>query len=294
LIMYAEKFTIYKRQFGALWDVFRANSLGMIGLIVLAAFVIMAVIGNFFTPYVTSGVGTFAEILNPPSWAHPFGTDDVGRDVLSQVLKGAGVSLLVGMLAATISVVVGAIIGLLSGYYRGILGIVLVRFTDIFLIIPALPLIIILAALLGSTIWNVIFVIGILGWPGTARIARSQTLVIRELPYTLRARSLGASEHHIILRHVLPGILPLLFANTVLVIGSAILSEATISFLGLGDPTRLSWGTMLNFAFSRGALFAGAYWYVIPPGVCIALIVLAFTCLGYALDEVLNPRLRKS
>jgi len=292
--MYAEKFTIYKRQFGDLWDVFRANSLGMIGLIVLATFVIMALIGNFFTPYETAGVGTFAEILNPPSWAHPFGTDDVGRDVLSQVLKGAGVSLLVGMLAATISLVVGTIIGLLSGYYRGILGIVLVRFTDIFLIIPALPLIIILAALLGSNIWNVIFVIGILGWPGTARIARSQTLVIRELPYTLRARSLGASEHQIILRHVLPGILPLLFANTVLVIGSAILSEATISFLGLGDPTRLSWGTMLNFAFSRGALFAGAYWYVIPPGVCIALIVLAFTCLGYALDEVLNPRLRKS
>lgn len=137
MIMYAEKFTIYKRQFGALWDVFRANSLGMIGLIVLATFVIMALIGNFFTPYETAGVGTFAEILNPPSWAHPFGTDDVGRDVLSQVLKGAGVSLLVGMLAATISLAVGATIGLLSGYYRGILGIVLVRFTDIFLIIPA-------------------------------------------------------------------------------------------------------------------------------------------------------------
>jgi len=293
LIMYTEKFGIYKRQFAGLWNVFRANSLGMIGLVMLVVFVIMALIGNFFTPYETSGVGTFAEILNPPSWAHPFGTDDVGRDVLSQVLKGAGVSLLVGLLAATISVVVGTIVGLLSGYYRGILGTVLVRFIDIFLIIPALPLIIILAALLGSTIWNVIFVIGILGWPGTARIARSQTLVIRELSYTLRARSLGASERHIILRHVLPGILPLLFANTVLVIGSAILSEATISFLGLGDPTRLSWGTMLNFAFSRGALFAGAYWYVIPPGICIALIVLAFTCLGYAFDEVLNPRLRK-
>jgi len=294
LIMYTEKLTIYKRQFGAVWDVFRSNSLGMIGVIMLAVFLIMAVIGNFFTPYQTSGVGTLAEILNPPSWAHPFGTDDVGRDVLSQVLKGAGISLLVGVLAAAISVGIGAVVGLLSGYYGGIRGTILVRFIDIFLIIPALPLIIILAALLGSSIWNIIFVIGILGWPGTARIARSQTLVIRELPYTLRARSLGASEHHIISRHVLPGILPLLFANTVLVIGSAILSEATISFLGLGDPTQLSWGTMLNFAFSRGALFAGAYWYVIPPGVCIALIVLAFTCLGYALDEVLNPRLRKS
>ena len=292
--MYAEKFAIYKRQFGDLWAIFRSNSLGMIGLIMLVVFVFMGLIGNFFTPYETSGVGTFAEVLNPPSWAHPFGTDDVGRDVLSQVLKGAGVSLLVGVLAAAISVGIGAIIGLLSGYYRGPVSTVLVRFIDIFLIIPGLPLIIILAALFGSSIWNVIFVIGILGWPGTARIARSQTLVIRELPYTLRARSLGASERHIITRHVLPGILPLLFANTVLVIGSAILSEATISFLGLGDPTRLSWGTMLNFAFSRGALFAGAYWYVIPPGVSIALIVLAFTCLGYALDEVLNPRLRKS
>ena len=292
--MFREKFGIYRVQFEGLWDVFRSNSLGMIGLIMLVVFVVMALIGNFFTPYQTSGVGTLTEVLNPPSLAHPFGTDDVGRDVLSQVLKGAGVSLLVGVLAAVISVGIGAVIGLLSGYYGGFRGTVLVRLIDVFLIIPALPLIIILAALLGSTIWNVIFVIGILGWPGTARIARSQTLVIRELPYTLRARSLGASEHHIILRHVLPGVLPLLFANTVLVIGSAILSEATISFLGLGDPTRLSWGTMLNFAFSRGALFAGAYWYVIPPGVCIALIVLAFTCLGYAFDEILNPRLRKS
>jgi peptide/nickel transport system permease protein len=266
----------------------------MIGLFALLAFVVMAVIGNFFSPYTTTGVGTLTQVLNPPSLAHPFGTDDVGRDVLSEVLRGAGVSLFVGLLAAAISVCIGAVIGLFSGFYGGIVGTVLVRFIDVFLIIPALPLIIILAALLGSNIWNVIFVIGILGWPGTARIARSQTLVIRELPYVLRARSLGASDNRIIAHHVLPGILPLLFANTVLVISSAILSEATIAFLGLGDPTQLSWGTMLNFAFSRGALFAGAYWYVIPPGVCIALIVLAFTCLGYALDEVLNPRLRQS
>jgi peptide/nickel transport system permease protein len=254
----------------------------------------MALIGSFFTPYATSGVGSYEEILKPPSLSHPFGTDDVGLDVLSQVLKGAGISLLVGLLAGAISVGIGASVGLLSGYYGGLIGTILMRVTDVFLIIPALPLIIILAALLGSTIWNVIFVIGILSWSSTARIARSQTLVIRELPYAMRARSLGASDGHIILRHVVPGVVPLVFANTVLVIGSAILSEATISFLGLGDPTRLSWGTMLNFAFSRGALFAGAWWYVIPPGMCVALVVLAFTCVGYALDEVLNPRLRKT
>jgi len=294
LTMYSGKLASYQGQIREIWGVFRKNSLGMIGLCALIAFVIMAVIGNFFSPYTTSGVGTLPQVLNPPSFAHPFGTDDVGRDVLSEVLRGAGVSLFVGLLAAAISVCIGAVIGLLSGYYGGILGTILVRFIDVFLIIPALPLIIILAALLGSNIYNVIFVIGILGWPGTARIARSQTLVIRELPYVLRARSLGASDNRIISHHILPGILPLLFANTVLVISSAILSEATISFLGLGDPTQLSWGTMLNFAFDRGALFAGAYWYVIPPGVCIALIVLAFTCLGYALDEVLNPRLRQN
>jgi peptide/nickel transport system permease protein len=276
------------------WIVFRRNPLGMTGLVILIVFVMMAVVGNFFTPYKTSGVGSFEEIMQPPSTSHPFGTDDVGLDVFSQVMKGAGISLLVGLLAGAISVVIGASIGLLSGYYGGALSTILMRITDVFLIIPALPLIIILAALLGSTIWNVIFVIGILSWSSTARIARSQTLVIRELPYTMRARSLGASDSHIIVRHVIPGVLPLVFANTVLVIGSAILSEATISFLGLGDPTKLSWGTMLNFAFSRGALFAGAWWYVIPPGMCVALVVLAFTCVGYALDEVLNPRLRKT
>jgi len=291
--LFSERVKIYKRRLEEPSRVFRGNTLGMAGLVMLIGFAIMALVGNFATPYATTGVGSYEEILKPPSLSHPFGTDDVGLDVLSQVLKGAGLSLLVGLFAGAISVAIGAAVGLLAGYYGGLRGTVLVRFTDVFLIIPALPLIIIMAALLGANIWNVIFVIGIVGWPGTARIARSQTLVIRELPYILRARSLGASDRHIILRHVLPGVLPLLFANAVLVIGSAILAEATISFLGLGDPTHLSWGTMLNFAFSRGALFAGAYWYVIPPGVCIALVVMAFTCVGYALDEILNPRLRK-
>jgi len=291
--LFPERIHIYRKRMAGPWRVFRDSTLGMAGLLILVGFVIMALIGNFATPYQTTGVGSLEEILQPPSLSHPFGTDDVGLDVLSQVLKGAGLSLLVGLFAGAISVAIGALVGLLSGYYGGIRGTILVRFTDIFLIIPGLPLIIIMAALLGANIWNVIFVIGIVGWAGTSRIARSQTLVIRELPYVLRARSLGASDRHIIVRHVLPGVLPLLFANAVLVIGTAILSEATISFLGLGDPTQLSWGTMLNFAFSRGALFAGAYWYVIPPGICIALVVMGFTCVGYALDEILNPRLRK-
>ena len=166
------------------------------------------------------------------------------------------------------------------------------RFTDIFLVIPALPFMLLIGAIAGPSLLNMILVIGVVSWPGTARIVRAQTLSVKEKQYIERARSIGAGDVHIIKTHILPNVIPIIFANTVLMIAFAILMESTLSFLGLGDPLAISWGSMLHFAFSSLAMSNGAWWYFVPPGLCIALVVLGFTFLGYAMDEILNPKLR--
>jgi peptide/nickel transport system permease protein len=166
------------------------------------------------------------------------------------------------------------------------------RMTDVFLVIPDLPLMIVIVAILGPSLWNIIFVIGILGWTGTARLVRAQALSVKERQFVTRARAIGAGNLHILRRHILPLVLPLMLANTVLVISLSILSESTLSFLGLGDPTTLSWGGMLNFAFTRGAISAGAWWALVMPGLGIVWVVLACTLLGNSLEEALNPRLQ--
>jgi peptide/nickel transport system permease protein len=201
--------------------------------------------------------------------------------------------MLVGVAATAISMVIGTVIGIVSGFYGRAVDAVLMRFTDVFLVIPWLPLMLVMAALLGPSLGNIIFVIGITSWAGTARIIRSQTLSIKERPYVERARAIGSGDSHIMFYHILPNVFPLIFANTVLVAAIAILSETTLSFLGMGDPTRVTWGVMLHFAFSMGAVSHGAWWWLLPPGICVVLVVLSFTFIGYALDEVLNPKLRR-
>jgi peptide/nickel transport system permease protein len=167
------------------------------------------------------------------------------------------------------------------------------RFTDVFLVLPWLPLMLVLAALLGPSVWNIVLVIGLTGWAGTARVIRAQTLAIKERQFMERARSIGAGDGHIIMHHLMPNVFPLIFANTILVTAVSILSETTLSFLGMGDSTRPSWGTMLHFAFESGAASSGALWFILPPGFCVLLLVMGFTFLGYAFDEILNPKLRK-
>jgi peptide/nickel transport system permease protein len=159
-------------------------------------------------------------------------------------------------------------------------------------VIPWLALAIVLAAIFGQSLFILIMVIGITSWPSTARIVRSQVLSVRERPFVERSRALGASHRQIVSRHILPNVFPVILANTILVVAIAILSEATLSFLGLGDPTRVTWGTIIEFAFAAGATSIGAWWWLIAPGVAIVLVVLAFTMCGYALDEILNPRIR--
>jgi peptide/nickel transport system permease protein len=275
------------------WRYVTSDAMGRAGLILFVIVVVMAVVGPLIFPFDATAVDS-SQLLQPPSLQHWLGTDELGRDVFSEFLAAAHVSLVVGLAATAISMVLGAGIGITAGYHGRWADTGLMRITDFFLVLPQLPLVIALAAFFGQSLWIIILVIGMTGWPTTARIVRAQTLSLRERQFVTRVRSLGASNLRILRVHILPNVMPLIFANTVLVIGGAILAEATLSFLGLGDPVQVSWGTMLHFAFESGAIGRGAWWFFIPPGVGIVMVVLAFTLTGHSIDQALNPRLRGS
>jgi peptide/nickel transport system permease protein len=276
------------------WLEFRRHRAGLVGLTVLTGFTLVAL----FAPLLADVEGTQVTtatggVLEPPSREFWLGTDDNGRSVLTLLIWGTRISLFVGLLATAISMVIGTLVGLMSGFFEGWPGRLLFRLTEWFLVIPFLPLALILATVLGRSLLNIALVIGITSWPGTALLIRSQTLSIKERPYLERARLLGAGRWHQMSRHVLPNVMPMVFANTTLTVAVAILSETTLSFLGLGDPTRISWGSMLEDAFSVGAMTTGAWWFIVPPGICVVLVVLSFTLIGQALEEIFNPRLRR-
>lgn len=277
----------------AFWDSFFHNPMSVIGLVMLVIAFIAAVFAPWIAPYNPKAPikVTIDDVFAAPSPAHLLGQDDIGKDVLSNFIYGSRISLMVGIFASFISIAVGGLIGITAGFYGGRVENILMRFTDFVLVIPHLPLTIVVVALTKPSLANIILVIGLLGWTGSARLVRSQTLSVKQRKFVLRARAIGSSNMHIIRRHILPLVFPLIAANTVLVISSAILSESTLAFLGLGDPTVLSWGQMLNFAFSRGAVSAGAWWALIPPGVGIIWLVLGCTLLGNGLEQIFNPRL---
>lgn len=276
------------------WAMFRRNRGGMAGLAILAVFVFVALAAPLLADpeglKVTQATGG---VLEPPSSEFWLGTDDNGRSVLTLLIWGAQVSLFVGLLATAISMVIGTLVGLASGHFKGWTSAVLYRFTEWWLVIPFLPLAIVLASVLGRSLLNIALVIGVTSWPGTAMLIRSQTLSIEARPFLERARVLGAGHWHQMTRHVLPNVMPMVFANTTITVAVAILTETTLSFLGLGDPLRVSWGSMLEQAFSAGAITTGAWWYILPPGIAVILVVLAFTMVGRALEEIFNPRLRE-
>lgn len=282
-----------KRRLAEFWAAYSKNRRGVAGLAALA-FLLFVALASLLIPASYFHTGAVADILQPPSWHHWLGTDELGRDVLALVAAGARVSLLVGVAASVISVVVGTLVGVASGYFGGWTDEILMRLTDIFLVLPWLVLMLTLAAVLGPSLFNIILVIGLTGWTGTARLVRSQTLSVKERPFVERAVALGATDSFVIARHILPNVFSLIFANTVLVIAVTILSETSLSFLGMGDPQRVSWGSMLYHAFDSGAAALGAYWYLLAPGLCVVGAVLSFTFVGQALDEVLNPRIRRS
>jgi len=270
---------------------FRTSRSGMLGLMLLVLFVVIALAAPLLFPKtlldVTQATG---QPFQPPSLEFPLGTDDSGRSVLALVVWGARISLLVGFAATILSMVIGTTVGIMSGHYRGLTGGALDRLTDWFLVIPYLPLAIVLATVLGRSLLNIIIVIGVTSWPGTARIIRAQTLSVSARPYLERSRALGAGNRHQMTRHVLPNVMPLVLANTTLAVSISILSETTLSFLGLGDPNNVSWGSILEQGFQAGAISEGAWWYLGSPGVCVVLVVLAFNLIGRAIEEILDPR----
>jgi len=277
----------------AFWLEFKRNKMGLVGLVMLIFVIGVAICAPLLAPYDPDKPGrvTIDDIYASPIRAHLLGTDDAGRDVLTNLVYGSRVSLMVGFFASFISLFIGGTIGIVAGFYGGRVENTLMRLTDILLVIPDLPLMIILVALLGRSLGVIIVVIGILGWTSTARVVRSQTLSVKERKFVQRAKAIGGGNLYIIRRHIFPMVFPLMVVNAVLVISAAIINESVLAFLGLGDPTRLSWGQMLNFAFTRGAMSASAWWALVPPGLAILWVGLSLLLLGQGLERVFNPRL---
>lgn len=267
----------------------RTHPGGLIGGLTLAFFVAIALVAPFIAPY--GEHEKVGEPFAPPSLQHPLGLDDGGIDMLTLMLWGARVSLVVGVAAAAVAILIGGTIGLIGGYFGGKTDMVLSRITDYFLVIPDIPLIIVAAAIWGRSLTNVIIIIGAIYWTSAARTVRAQVKSLRERVYVKRARAIGAGHGRILFRHLLPQVAPLLAANTVIMIAFAIFAETAIAFLGLGDPSLISWGKLIENAFQGSAVSVGAWWAVAPPGLAVAVVVLACTLLGKTIEDALNPRL---
>ena len=273
-----------------LWRTVRHSPSASIGAGLLLALILVAILAPVIAPYspnAQAGV-PFA----PPSSSHLLGLDDGGYDVLSLLMYGLRVSLLVGFAATLISSLLGTVIGVVAGYFGGLTDGLLMRITDYFLVIPLLPFMIVVADVWGANLFHIIVVIGVLSWTMTAVVLRAQARTIRERTFIRRAQAMGASHTRIVLRHLLPQVMPLVVANTVLNISYAIFTETALSFLGLGDPTQISLGTMIEHAFLRADISEGAWWAIVPPGALVAVIVIACSLIGRTIEDSLNPRLR--
>ncbi len=268
------------------WSRFRRRPTALLGLTFMLALVLVALGADLIAPHDPFAISNV--VLSPPSAAHLFGTDDLGRDVFSRVVHGARVSLLVGFVSAFVATLIGVVIGGLAGYFGGLVDDGLMRLTEVFLVVPRFFLALIVVVLLGSNIWLIVLVLSLTYWPFTARVLRAQILTMRTRDYVLAARAVGTPELRILLRHVLPGALPPVITLASLQVGSAILIEAGLSFLGLGDPNVVSWGAMLNDA--QQFVF-NAWWMSVFPGLAITLTVLGVNLVADALTEAWDPRL---
>jgi peptide/nickel transport system permease protein len=261
-----------------------------VGAVMLVAFVVVALAAPLIAPH--SPTEKVGRVYAPPSSEFLLGLDDAGIDMLSLLIWGARVSLLVGFAASLMAMLIGGTIGILSGYLGGRTDNVLMRITDYFLVIPDVPLMIVAAAIWGQSLFNIVVIIAVIYWTSTARLIRAQVKSVREQVYVKRARALGAGNFRLIAKHVLPQVTPLLVANTVLTVAAAIFAETYIAFLGLGDPSQISWGKLIQNSLSGGAIFSDAWWAIVPPGVCVTLVILACTMVGQSMEDALNPRLK--
>lgn len=280
--------------FGAFCAEFARSRSGMIGLIFLLVVIVIAALAPVIAPAWMLDVTRLLDSprFAPPSAEHLLGTDHQGREIWVRMVWGAQVSLVVGFAATAVSMIIGTIVGIAAGHFTGWVGGLLMRLIDFFLVLPSLILAIVLSSVLQRGVWTIVIAIGLTSWAGTARVVRSQTLSVESRDYIERSRVLGAGHWHIIVKHLLPGVLPLVLANTTLTVGSAIIAESTLSFLGLGDTTTQSWGAVLKNSMDVSAATSGYWWYVLVPGIAIVLVVLAFTLVGRAVENIINPTLR--
>ncbi|WP_066195990.1 MULTISPECIES: ABC transporter permease [Gracilibacillus] len=252
---------------------------GMLGLVIIFLFIMIALFGSYIAPYEKNDIAFEAWLS--PSFTHWLGTDSYGQDILSQMIYGTQTSLLVAIIAGSITTIIGVLVGVIAGYKGGWIGEGLMRIVDLFLIIPTLALMIILASFLPSMgVTNTILIIGLLSWLYMARSIRSQTMSERESGYVEAARMAGMKDFEIMFREIMPNIIPVILANLVLVITQAVLAEAGLSFLGLGDPTAVSWGTILSLAHANNAVLFNAWWWILPPGLAIACLCFGFILIG--------------
>ncbi len=289
---------------GVLRQILRRRG-GLLGIAILIFFTFLALFPTVLVGPLQTATTATGPHMAPPQPGYPLGTDELGRSILNLTVHGARISMVIGLLATVVTVVVGALVGIVAGFQGGRTDAFLMRITDFFLVIPTFVLALILAPVITSlfgtegeilgiriTLFVIVIVIGLTSWSSTARIIRSQTLSLKERAFVDRARVIGSSSRQMMTRHVLPNVTDLIVANTVLVFAGAVLTETTLSFIGLGDPFAPSWGEILNSAQEASAPGSGAWWYLAPPGICIVLVVLAFTLVGNVLDEILNPRLK--
>jgi peptide/nickel transport system permease protein len=282
---------------------FASRTDGVVGLVILLVFTALAIAPDLFVGPLETATRATGHSLDPPSAAHLLGTDDLGRDMLNRTVHGARISMTIGLLATLITVIVGTLVGIIAGYVGGRVDTVLMRISDFFLVLPTFVLAIILAPviieiigvdaeILGirATLLVIIVVIGLTSWATTARIIRSQVLSLKGRMFVDRARVIGAGPGRIMVGHILPNVMNLIVAQAVLTFAVAIFTETTLSFIGLGDPFQPSWGEILNSAETSGAPGLRAWWFIAPPAVSVVLVVLAFTLVGNALDDVLNPK----
>ena len=275
---------------------FKRDKFAMVGAFIYLFFILVAIFGPLFAPYspfVMIKENGKLMFNQDPSIKYLLGTTNMGRDIFSQLIYGSRPALIVGFTAAFFVMVIGTLVGLIAGYYRGKIGNILMRLTDVAFGIPFIPFVIVLVAFLGPSIWNIVLSMALLLWRDTARVIRSQVLTVRERSFIEAARVSGASDLRIMLVHITPNILPLSFLYGTLAIGWAILTEAAVSFLGFGDPRAISWGYMLHDAYVSQALSRGSFGWFVPPGICIMLMVMAGFYIGRGTEEILYPRLRK-
>jgi peptide/nickel transport system permease protein len=271
---------------------FARRPTAMIGLVILVAVTALALAAPLFIhPSDLDVINAPGPSLAPPSAEFPLGTDQAGRSVLDLLIWGTRPSLAIGVIATVLTMILGSAIGLFAGHYGGGLSRVLMAITDWFIALPALPLAIALAAVLGQGDASITIAIAVTSWSGTARLIRAQTLAVEARPFIERAKALGARDGQLMARQVLPNVAPFILVSATLTVASAILSETTLTFLGLGNPVDVSWGAMINQAFFQGAITSGAWWYVLPPGIAILVVVLGFTLVGRAVENILNPRM---